>query len=87
MKRANKASSKYEEFRNYYIPRKVKRFSQIDGRKLLAKAENDQKQFSIVHSKEEYKEKSSEMNRVHYLQVQEGTKSNHLLWKKSNGPI
>jgi ankyrin repeat protein len=94
LKRANKESSKYEEFQNYYIPRKLKRFTQIDG-KILDKTKSDQKktkkELSIVHSKEEFQEKcsseSSKIKSIHYLQAQEGKKSHLLLWKKSNGPI
>ena len=82
MKRQNE--TRYDEFKNYYRPRHFKRFIQFE-RKVL-----NVPKLSIVHSKEEFKEKcNSEApeKSIHYLQVQEGIKNQNLLWKKSNGPI
>ena len=64
LKRENK--SNFEQSKNYYIQRELKRFIQID-RKVMDEKENN---FLIVHSEEEFKEKCSkypEEKSVHYL--------------------
>jgi ankyrin repeat protein len=82
LKRENKAKN-FDQ--NYYMPRKLKRSIQID-RKLLEKKAND---IIFVHTEEEFNEKcrkNPEMKDIHYL-IQNNNNRNHLLWKKSNGPI
>ena len=58
LKRQNK--SNYEDFKNYYIPRKLKRFILIDRKILENTNESNQKKLIIVHSKEEFEEKCSQ---------------------------
>jgi hypothetical protein len=68
------------------MSRKLRRFIQIDRKSLETKTDD---QFIIVHTKEEFNEKSSnnpQLKNVHYL-IQDQNNPNHLLWQKSNGPI
>ena len=81
LKRVNETSN---NFKNYYMSRKLRRFIQID-RKLLETKKDDQ--FIIVHTKEEFNEKCRQkLKNVHYL-IQDQSNPNHLLWKNSSGPI
>jgi ankyrin repeat protein len=81
LKRENK-SRNCDQIKHYYMPRKLRRFIQID-RKLLETKKYD---FKIVHTEEEFNEKCNQnpqIKNVHYLiQDQE-----QLKWQKSNGPI
>ena len=79
LKRENK--SKYEEYKNYYIKRNLKRFIQID-RKIIDDKVNE---FLIVHSEKEFKEKCSKKKSVHFLEPK--SDSSNFEWKKSKGPI
>ena len=79
LKRVNETSN---NFKNYYMSRKLRRFIKID-RKLL---ETDQ--FIIVHTKEEFNEKCRQkLKSVHYLIKDQSNPNHHLLWKNSSGPI
>jgi ankyrin repeat protein len=81
LKRENETSN---NFKNYYMSRKLRRFIQID-RKLL---ETKKDQFIIVHTKEEFNEKCSQkLKNVHYLVQDQSNPNHHLLWQNSNGPI
>jgi ankyrin repeat protein len=64
------------------MSRKLRRFIKIDRYLLETKSED----FIIVHTKEEFNEKCSQMKNVHYI-IQDQSNPNHLLWQKSNGPI
>jgi ankyrin repeat protein len=83
LKRKNETSN---NFKNYYMSRKLRRFIQID-RKLLETKKEDQ--FIIVHTKEEFNEKCSQkLKNVHYLiQDQASNPNHHFVWQNSNGPI
>jgi ankyrin repeat protein len=81
LKRENK--SNFDQFKNYYIPRNLKRFIQID-RNILHTAENKD-ELIIVHTEEEFNAKchqNPEKN-IHYLQKE----GHRLLWQKSSGSI
>ena len=81
LKRENETSN---NFKNYYMSRKLRRFIQID-RKLLETKKEDP--FIIVHTKDEFNEKCRHnLKNVHYL-IQDQSNPNHLLWQNSNGPI
>ncbi len=91
LKRENK-SKHCDQIKNYYMPRKLRRFIQIDRKFLQRKKDDKEKEkkadgFIIVHSEEEFIEKCSQSNpqikNVHYL-IQD---QNQLKWQKSNGPI
>jgi ankyrin repeat protein len=80
LKRENK--SNFDLIKNYYMPRKLRRFIQIDRRILEQNKDDD---FIIVHSEEEFNEKCRQKHRmknIHYL-----IDSQCLLWQKSSGPI
>ena len=82
MKRQNE--SNYEEFKNYYIPRQLKRCTKIDSR-IFA-----EKQLTIVQTEEEFNKKCSQTNpqikNLHFL-LQDKDNKNLFVWQKSNGPI
>ncbi len=81
LKRENETSN---NFKNYYMSRKLRRFIKID-RKLLETQKEDQ--FIIVHTKEEFNEKCSQkLKNVHYLN-QDQNNPNNFLFQNSNGPI
>jgi hypothetical protein len=83
LKRENETKD-FDQIKNYYIKRKLRRFIQID-RKIL----EDKKEFIIVHSEEEFNEKcrrNPEMKNIHLL-IENKLNQNHLLWQKSSGPI
>ena len=89
LKRENETSN---NFKNYYMSRKLRRFIKID-RKLLETKKDDKETeketnpLIIVHTKEEFNEKCSQkLKNVHYL-IQDQSNPNHLLWQNSNGPI
>jgi ankyrin repeat protein len=84
LKRKNETSN---NFKNYYMSRKLRRFIQIDRKLLETKKEDDQ--FIIVHTKEEFNEKCSQkLKNVHYLiQDQASNPNHHFVWQNSNGPI
>jgi ankyrin repeat protein len=89
LKRENETSN---NFKNYYMSRKLRRFIRID-RKLQDTKKNDKDKeknsddFIIVHTKEEFNEKCSQnLKNVHHL-IQDQSNPNHLLWQNSNGPI
>ena len=80
LKRQNKTN--YQDYKNYYILRKLKRyFIQID-RKIL---ENQKNEFLIVHSEEEFIQKRHEQpdKCIYYLKDE----NQNLLLQKSKGPI
>jgi ankyrin repeat protein len=89
--RENK-SENCDQIKNYYMPRKLRRFIQID-RKLLETKKDDKikeekvNDLIIVHTEEEFNEKCSQshpqIKNVHYL-IQD---QNQFKWQKSNGPI
>jgi ankyrin repeat protein len=82
LKRKNETSN---NFKNYYMSRKLRRFIQID-RKLLETNKEDQ--FIIVHTKKEFNEKCSQkLKNVHYLIQDQSNPNHHFLWQNSNGPI
>ena len=82
LKRENETSN---NFKNYYMSRKLRRFIQID-RKLLETKKEDK--FIIVHTKEEFNEKCRQkLKNVHYLIQDQSNPNHHLLWQNSNGPI
>ena len=65
LKREN-GSKYFDQIKNHYMPRKLKRFTQIN-RKILDTTNDN---FIIVHAEEDYKEQlrqMSEMKSVHYL--------------------
>ncbi len=83
LKRENK-SKYFDQIKNYYIHRKLKRCIEID-RKILNHMEDHS--FLIVHTEEEFNEKCQkqlEKKIIHFLIPNH---RNHLLWQKSNGPI
>jgi ankyrin repeat protein len=84
LKRKNETSN---NFKNYCMSRKLRRFIQIDRKLLETNKEDDQ--FIIVHTKEEFTEKCSQkLKNVHYLiQDQASNPNHHFLWQNSNGPI
>jgi hypothetical protein len=81
LKRENK--SNFEESKNYYIQRKLRRFIQID-RKILEK-----KNLIIVHSEDEFNLKCQGNNQedrsIHFLKLD--NQNQNLIWQKSRGPI
>jgi hypothetical protein len=82
LKRVNNTSN---NFKNYYMSRKLRRFIQID-KKLLETNKDDQ--FIIVHTKEEFNEKCSQkLKNVHYLIQDQSNPNHHFVWQNSNGPI
>jgi hypothetical protein len=82
LKRVNETSN--NNFKNYYMSRKLRRFIQIDRKFLESKKE----QFIIVHTKEEFNEKCRQnLKNVHYLIQDQSNPNHHLLWQNSNGPI
>jgi ankyrin repeat protein len=82
LKRNNETSN---NFKNYYMSRKLRRFIQID-RKLLETNKDDQ--FIIVHTKKEFNEKCSQkLKNVHYLIQDQSNPNHHFVWQNSNGPI
>jgi ankyrin repeat protein len=81
LKRENK-SKNFDQIKNYYMPRKLRRFIRID-RKILEKKHDD---FIIVHTDADFNEKCRQNHdhkkSIHYLILNQ----NYLLWQKSNGP-
>jgi ankyrin repeat protein len=94
LKRENK-SENCDQIKNYYMPRKLRRFIQIDRKSLETKKDDKEKDkkaddFTIVHTIEEFNDKCSQSHsqkrNVHYL-IQDENNQNQLKWQKSNGPI
>ena len=87
LKRVNETSN---NFTNFYMSRKLRRFIIIDRKLLETKKDFTEKQTDpliIVHTKEEFNEKCSQkLENVHYL-IQDQSNPNHFLWQNSNGPI
>ncbi len=90
LKRENK-SGNWDQIKNYYMPRKLRRLIQID-RKLLAtrkfgkEKEKKADDFTIVHTEEDFNKKcaqNAQMKNFHYL-IQD---QNQYKWRKSQGPI
>jgi hypothetical protein len=80
LKRENK-SKNFDQIKNYYMRRNLRRFIQID-RNIL---EQKQSEFQIVHSDEEFNEKcrqNPQNKTLHYFK----SEGKNLLWQKSNGP-
>jgi ankyrin repeat protein len=88
LKRANETSN---NFKNYYMSRKLRRFIQIDRKLLEAKKDDKEKKgddFIIVHTTEEFNEKCSQkLKNVHYLIEDQSNPNHHFLWQNSSGPI
>jgi ankyrin repeat protein len=85
-------SKNFDQIQNYYMPRKLRRFIQIDRKLLETKKDDNEKDkkpddFIIVHTEEKFNEKcglsNHQMKNVHYL-IQD---QDQLKWQKSNGPI
>ncbi len=94
LKRENK-STNYYQIENYYMPRNLRRFIQIDRKLLETKKDDKEKEkktddFIIVHSEAEFNEKCSQshpqIKNVHYL-IRDEMNQNQYTWQKSNGPI
>ena len=89
LKRVNETSN---NFKNYYMSRKLRRFIKIDRKLLETKKDDKEKEketdpLIIVHTKEEFNEKCSQkLKNVHFL-IQDQNNPIHLLWQNSNGPI
>ena len=92
LKRENK-SKNFEQIKNFYMKRNLKRCIQID-RKILEQKENatdkesKEEDFTIVHTEEEFNEKcrqNPEKKNIHYLTQIEMNKN--FLWQKSSGKI
>jgi len=84
LKREN-GSKYFDQIKNHYMPRKLKRFTQIN-RKIL---ETTNDTFIIVHAEEDYNEQLRQMTAtksVHYL-IESKNGANHLLWQKSSGSL
>jgi len=77
LKRVNDTSN---NFKNYYMSRKLRRFIQIDRKVLETKKDDKEKQkddFIIVHTKEEFNEKCSQkLKNVNYL-IHDQSNPNH----------
>jgi ankyrin repeat protein len=88
LKRANETSN---NFKNYYMSRKLRRFIQIDRKLLEARKDDKEKKgdnFIIVHTTEEFNEKCSQkLKNVHYLIEDQSNPNHHFLWQNSSGPI
>jgi ankyrin repeat protein len=89
LKRENK-SRNFDQIKNYYLPRELRRYIRIDIRILeqnkdLKEKEKKEDDFIIVHSEREFTEKCRQNpdRTIHYLIPHQ----NHLLRQKSNGPI
>jgi hypothetical protein len=90
LKRENK-SKNFDQIKNYYMPRKLRRLIQIDKNLIETKkdsreTDNKANDFIIVHTEEEFNEKcvrKPQIKNVHYLIQDE----NQFKWQKSNGPI
>jgi hypothetical protein len=79
LKRENK--SNFEQVKNYYMPRKLKRFIKIDKKILDVKNE-----FILVYTEENFNEtvrQNPEKKNIHYFLKE----NQNLLWQKSCGPI
>ena len=88
LKRENK--SNFDEYLNYYIQRKLRRFIQIDKKILDGKKRNEEtkKNYIIVHSEEDFNLKCHENNQkesIHLLKLVNDNQN--LIWQKSSGPI
>jgi ankyrin repeat protein len=88
LKRENE--SNFEESKNYYIKRKLKRFIEIDKKILDSEKRNEVKnKFIIALSKEDFNLKCQENNdkesSIHFLKLSSDNQS--LFWQKSRGPI
>ena len=81
MKRQNKSDTK-----NYYIQRKLKRFVQIDKKKIDIEEKKADK-FIVVHSEEEFKDRCDQnlKKSIHFLQTEKDKE--YFIWSKSKGPI
>jgi ankyrin repeat protein len=85
LKRENN-SKNFDQIKNYYMQRKLRRFIQIDRKKI---EEETKAEFVIVHSEMEYNEKLSrnpQKKNIHFL-IESKLNQNHFLWQKSSGPI
>jgi ankyrin repeat protein len=83
LKRENK-SKNFEQIKNYYMPRKLRRFIQID-RKILEQKNNN---LIIVHTDEDFNEEcrqNPKEKNIHYLI--ESKINRNLLWRNSSGSI
>jgi hypothetical protein len=74
-------SRDYELIENFYMPRKLKRFIQVNTKILASK----QGEFTIVHTEEEFNEKCHWNECIHFLSVAKDNQN--LVWQKSSGPI
>jgi transcriptional regulator of acetoin/glycerol metabolism len=77
-------SKNFDQIKQYYMQRKLRRFIKIDKRIL-----DHRDDFIIVYTNEVFKKiclAYPEMENVHYL-IECGSNKNHLIWKKSSGPI
>ena len=83
--------SNFEESKNYYIKRKLKRFIQIDKKifdYVKIDEEKKKKNFIIVHSEDDFNLKCQENNDkkgIHLLKLVNDNQN--LIWQKSRGPI
>jgi hypothetical protein len=85
LKRENDKSNNFDQIKNYYIQRKLRRFIQID-RKLLEKKKSE---FVIVRTEVEFTEKcrqNPDEKNIHFL-IESENNQNLLLWQKSSGPV
>ena len=87
LKRENK--SNFDESKNYYIQRKLRRFIQIDKKILDKDKKNEKKEtFTIVHTEENFNLKCKENNQkesIHFLLLDNENKN--LIWQKSSDRI
>jgi hypothetical protein len=84
LKRENK-SRNFDQFKDYYMPRKLQRFIQIDRPKIEEKKD----EFILVQTEVEYNEKchqNPEKKNIHYLIANQDNQST-FLWQKSSGPV
>jgi hypothetical protein len=77
--------STIKNFADYYIPRQLERYVQMDRKTLV---NNYNKNFLIVQTEEQFKEKCQEQTEasIHFLKTHE-FKRNLFTWQKSQGPI
>ena len=84
LKRENKTN--YEDYKSYYIQRKLKRFVQIDKNILKIDDDKKKKDILIVNSQEDFAQKCHEQpnKSIHYLK---SDINQSLTWIKSHGRI
>ena len=89
LKRENNLN--FEQSKNYYIKRNLRRFIQIDKKILDKENRNEEKKktnFIIVHSEEDYNLRCKENNQKESIHLLELSGDNqNLIWQKSRGPI